>query len=242
MRYGIFSDIHSNLEALQAVLQAYQKESIDKYLCVGDVVGYAANPNECISEVKKLAQVTIAGNHDWASVDLFPGDYFNPIAKEAIIWTKTNLSEASSVYLKSLKLLHEEDAFILVHGSLNDPQDFNYMNDDYTAGQTFKILTKDICFVGHTHFPGIFILDNDQKMAYLKGPTIEIKKGNKYIINVGSVGQPRDGNPASSYGIFDAKKKTFELKRVSYDIKETQKKIYAAGIPSYLAERLLAGR
>ncbi|MDD5595683.1 MAG: metallophosphoesterase family protein [Candidatus Omnitrophica bacterium] len=242
MRYGIFSDIHSNLEALQAVLQAYQKESIDKYLCIGDVVGYAASPNECVSEVKKLAQVTIAGNHDWASVDLFPKDYFNPIAKEAVIWTKTNLSEASSGYLKSLKLFHEEDAFFLVHGSLNNPEDFNYMNDDYTAEQTFKILTKDLCFVGHTHFPGSFILDHNQKMAYLKSPTIEIKKGNKYIINVGSVGQPRDGNPASSYGIFDTKKKTFELKRVSYDVKETQKKIYAAGLPSFLAERLLAGR
>ncbi|MDD2752602.1 MAG: metallophosphoesterase family protein, partial [Candidatus Omnitrophica bacterium] len=182
------------------------------------------------------------GNHDWASVDFFPIDYFNPQAAQAILWTKKNLSSSAKLFLKSLKLIHEEKDFILVHGSLNAPEDFNYMNDDYAAQQSFSILHKEVCFVGHTHFPGIFIMDSREKLEYRKDSSIAIKKGNKYIINVGSVGQPRDGNPASSYGIFDSEKKTFELKRVAYDSKETREKIYAQGLPVFLADRLLAGR
>ncbi len=108
MRYGIFSDVHSNLEALNAVIDVYKKESIDKYLCGGDVVGYAANPNECVEKVKPLATVTVAGNHDWAAVNLFNLDYFNPVAKEAILWTKGKLDNKSSYFLETLKLVYKD--------------------------------------------------------------------------------------------------------------------------------------
>ncbi|MDD4898989.1 MAG: metallophosphoesterase family protein [Candidatus Omnitrophica bacterium] len=242
MRYGIFSDIHSNLEALDAVIQAYQKESIDKYLCIGDVVGYAANPNECVERIKELAEVTVAGNHDWASVGLFSLDFFNPEAAQAILWTEKNISHSASTFLRSLKLLYEEEDFILVHGSLNDPGDFNYMNDEYIAQRTLALMNKEICFVGHTHFPGTFIQEENQNLRYSKESLIGIKRGNKYIINVGSVGQPRDANPTPSYGIFDSEKKTFELKRVPYDSKETRKKIYQEDLPLFFGERLLKGR
>ncbi|MCM8758029.1 MAG: metallophosphoesterase, partial [Candidatus Omnitrophica bacterium] len=114
MRYGIFSDIHSNLEALEAVIKAYRRESIDIYLCVGDIVGYAADPSNCIQLVKKISSVVIAGNHDWAAVDLFPIDYFNPVAKRAIIWTKTKLSEEEKRYLGSLSLTYRNDNLSLV--------------------------------------------------------------------------------------------------------------------------------
>jgi len=168
MRYGIFGDIHSNLEALEAVIKAYQKEHIDKYLCAGDVVGYATNPKECIDKVKTLAMITVAGNHDWGSVDLFSADYFNPNAKEAISWTKRNLGEQDKYFLESLKLVYKNEDLTLVHGTLDNPQDFNYMTDGYIAEETFRVLETNICFVGHSHAAGIFIKDKDDNLYYLE--------------------------------------------------------------------------
>lgn len=241
MRYGIFSDIHSNLEALEAVLAAYQLEKIDKYLCLGDVVGYAANPKECIAKVQALAMVTIAGNHDWASIDLSPADYFNPLAKEAISWTKLNLDDRDTYFLGSLKLIYKNEDLTLVHGTLDNPQDFNYLTDDYIARETFRLLENNICFVGHTHIAGIFIKDKDGHIDYDEGNSIEIKEGNQYIINVGSVGQPRDGNPQAAYCIYDTAKKEAQIKRISYNIEITRRKIISAGLPRFLADRLVSG-
>ena len=138
MRYAIFSDIHSNLEALDEVISAYGQESIDEYLCIGDVVGYAANPCECVEKVREIAKITVAGNHDWAAVNLFSIDFFNEYAKEAIHWTKRNVSDAEINLLESLKLTYKSAGFILVHGTLDYPQDFNYMTDGLIAEETFK--------------------------------------------------------------------------------------------------------
>ena len=240
MRYGIFSDIHSNLEAFDTVIQAYQKEAIDKYLCVGDVVGYAANPRECIEKVKSLAMATVAGNHDWAAADLFPPEYFNPIARQAILWTRQLLSQEDFSFLKSLKLIFKDKDFTLVHGTLDNPQDFNYLSDDYSAEETFRLMENKICFVGHSHIPGIFIQDADEELHYLDD-SCEIKGENKYIVNVGSVGQPRDGNPQAAYCIYDTDKKEVHIKRVSYDIASAKKKIIDAGLPRLLGDRLLSG-
>jgi predicted phosphodiesterase len=208
MRYGIFSDIHSNLEALDAVINAYEKETIDKYLCVGDVVGYAANPKECIEKVKELALITVAGNHDWASVNLFSTDYFNPLAREAVFWTERNLEAQGRYFLEQLNLIYKSKDLTIVHGTLDDPQDFNYMTDDYIASKTFALLETDICFVGHTHVAEIFIQDKNNRIHYHADNTVDIKEGNKYIINVGSVGQPRDANPKATYCIYDTDKKS----------------------------------
>lgn len=242
MRYGIFSDIHSNLEALEAVIQAYKKEEIDKYLCIGDIVGYAASPNQCIEKARALAMVTVAGNHDQASVNLFSVDYFNHLAKEAIFWTQRALDEASRNFLKTLPLVYKNDGLTMVHGTLHDPADFNYMADNDTALKTLELLENDVCFVGHTHSPGLFIRSKGAKIHYRQGCDIDIKQNNKYIINVGSVGQPRDGNPEAAYCVYDTKKKHIQIKRVSYDIKAAAKKIIDAGLPEFLAARLLAGR
>jgi len=242
MRYGIFSDIHSNLEALEVVLHAYEQASIDKYLCVGDVVGYAANPKECIEKVKVLAAVTVAGNHDWASVDLFPLDYFNPRAAKAVIWTKTRLDAQERCFLESLKLTFTNNDLTLVHGTLDDPALFNYLTGIHSASPTFELLNSSLCFVGHTHVPGIFIQGKAKRILYFSGSALELKKNNKYIVNVGSVGQPRDGNPAASYCIYDTDKKTVCIKRIDYDFKSAGKKIIAAGLPGFLAERLAVGR
>jgi predicted phosphodiesterase len=242
MRYGIFADIHSNLEALEAVLEAYKKETIDKYLCLGDVVGYATNPKECINKIRALAMVTVAGNHDWGSVSLLSADYFNPEARQAISWTKDNLDNEDKYFLESLKLTYKNDTLTLVHGTLNDPQDFNYMTDDFSALDTFRLLETNICFIAHTHVAGAFIKDKSDNAYYCLDEQVKIKNGNKYIINVGSVGQPRDGNPCACYCVYDTDKKEAQIKRVSYDIKAARKKIIAAGLPRFLGDRLVVGR
>lgn len=242
MRYGIFSDVHSNLEALKAVIKAYKKEKIDTYLCIGDIVGYASNPNQCIEETKAIASIVVAGNHDWAAVDLFSPDYFNEVAREAIFWTKRKLSDLSRYFLESLKLVYENDELTLVHGTLHNPQDFNYMTDSFTAKQTFILQQTDVCFIGHTHIPGIFVKDKDGNLYYREDNLCEIKPGNKYIVNAGSVGQPRDGNPKAAYCIYDSDKKQVQIKRIDYDSETARKKIIAAGLPEFLAKRLMAGK
>ena len=242
MRYGIFSDVHSNLEALEAVLEAYRHASIDKYLCVGDIVGYAANPRECIEKVRLIASASVAGNHDWACSDLFSIDYFNPLAAKAVIWTKDKLNQQESYFLKSLKLTFSNQDLTLVHATLNDPAAFSYLSDIQSAGATFRLLNNKLCFIGHTHVPEAFIQNEDNGIDYFDGQTIKIERNKKYIVNIGSVGQPRDGNPRAAYCIYDTEEKTVWLKRRTYDFKATGKKIIAAGLPELLAGRLAVGR
>jgi predicted phosphodiesterase len=242
MRYGIFSDVHSNLEALEAVIEAYKQEDIDKYLCAGDVVGYAANPKECIDKVKMLAMITVAGNHDWASVDLFSTDYFNPVASKAISWTKSNLGNQDRYFLELLKLIYQNEDLTLVHGTLDNPQDFDYMLDGYAASKTFALIETRLCFVGHSHVAGIFIQDVKGRIDYQEDNSIDIKDGFKYIINVGSVGQPRDGNPKATYSIYNTDKRQIQIKRISYDIEKARNKIIDAGLPRFLGDRLLVGK
>lgn len=241
MRYGIFSDVHSNLPALEAVIAAFQKEAIDQYICIGDVVGYAANPKECIAKVKELNPILIAGNHDWACVDMIGTRDFNPIAQEAVDWTRLQLSVAEKDFLKSLELLIDDDEFTLVHGTLDNPEDFNYLSDRLDAQVNFELLSGRLCFIGHTHVPGIFIRQ-DNHVEYIQKYPLQLSSGSKYIVNSGSVGQPRDRNPQASYCIFDSANQTIEIKRVDYDIKEAQRRIVAAGLPIFLSKRLAIGR
>lgn len=242
MRCGIFSDIHSNLEALEAVIRAYKKESIDKYLCVGDVVGYGANPKECIKKVNSLAAVTIAGNHDWASVKLFSLDYFNEETREAISWTMRNLDTKDCDFLGALKLVYKDETLTLVHGTLDYPRDFNYMTDGYIAEETFRLMQTNICFVGHTHLPSTYIKDNLERILYYEEPITYIRPQNKYIINVGSVGQPRDGNRKASYCIYDTDKKIVQIKRVDYNVNAARKRIIKCGLPQLFGDRILRGK
>jgi predicted phosphodiesterase len=242
MRYGIFSDVHSNLEALESVIGAYKQESIDKYLCVGDVVGYGVNPKECFEKVNLLSATTIAGNHDWASVNLFSAENFNDLAKEAIFWTRKNLTQKETAFLETLKLIYKADDFILVHSTLDNPQDFNYMLDSYTAQESFGIMDVNICFIGHTHVAGTFILTENKQIRYTQEALLRIKEKNNYIVNVGSVGQPRDRNPDAAYCIYDTQAREIQIKRIGYDVNKTREKIIKAGLPAFLGNRLLVGR
>jgi predicted phosphodiesterase len=242
MRYGIFADVHSNLEALDAVVAAYKKESIDVYLCVGDVVGYGANPKECIEKVRSLAMVTVAGNHDWAAVNLFSAETFNPFAKTAILWTKQQLSDTDKDFLETLKLVYKNECLTLVHGTLDNPRDFDYMADGYIAEESFRRTETSVCFIGHSHIAGTFIKEDNDRISYRLDSSFGIKPEHKYIVNVGSVGQPRDANPKAAYCIFDTEKKEVQIRRVEYDTKSARRKIIDAGLPAFLGDRLLLGK
>jgi diadenosine tetraphosphatase ApaH/serine/threonine PP2A family protein phosphatase len=241
MRYGIFSDIHGNYEALQSVLIALSRERIDKYLCLGDLVGYGADPDECVREIKKINPLTVAGNHDWAIAGLFDLSDFTSLAKEAVLWTGKNINRETKEFLKGLKLVHQEKELTLVHGSLDSPEKFNYIKDIFSARETFQLCRTGICFVAHTHRPAVFI---KEKKKYTSGfyTDFKLKDSRRYIINTGSVGQPRDRDPRAAYVVYDSEEKRIEIKRVAYDIRRAQEKIIKAGLPTALAERLAEGR
>jgi len=242
MRYCIISDIHSNLEAFKAVLENSEKEDIDAYLCAGDVIGYGADPVECIALVRSIKpKVLIAGNHEWGVLDLLDLDYFNEYAKEAIARTKTMIGKEDAGYLKSFQLTYEGKNFTVVHGTLEAPAKFYYIFDEDDAYATTEIMKTPVCFVGHSHIAGIYYYENREMRSVTKG-AVRIDRAKRYVINVGSVGQPRDGDPRSAYAIYDEDDQVVEIRRVAYDIEAARKKIVNAGLPGRLAERLSEGR
>ena len=244
MRYGIFSDVHSNLEAFTAVINAYKNENIDKYIFAGDIVGYAANPRECIALLKGIDPIAVCGNHDWAVAGKTSIDNFNEYAKAAVLWTKEAISNDEKKYLGDMELEYKNEDLTVVHGSLDDPEDFNYIFNFYDATKTLEVLKTRVCFVGHSHAPLILYSDIKQENRFpkdIKQEKIKLEQDKKYLINVGSVGQPRDFDPRACYCVFDTDKKEIELKRVKYDIKTAQEKILRAGLPEILANRLGRG-
>lgn len=241
MKYAIFSDIHGNLEAYQAVLNSLKGEGRVKYICVGDIVGYGADPEECIHITKRLGPIVIAGNHDWAAVNKTALDYFNDYAKKAVQWTSGEINADEKQYLKALELIYISKDMTVVHGTLMRPEMFEYAFDYATAHRMLKLMETSIAFIGHTHVPGIFSLNKD-RVEYGSGPTVKISASKKYLVNVGSIGQPRDGDPRASYCIWDTNSGKIEIRRVDYDIEKTQKKIIDAGLPEFLAKRLSEGR
>lgn len=241
MRYAIFSDIHSNLEALEAVFRAYENEGIDKYLCVGDIVGYAANPKECIEFIRNNKITAIAGNHDWAVAGRFDLEWFNDSTKEAVVWTQKILDRQETAYLFNFEIIYSEDEFSAVHSSLNKPEEFHYLTEKEEVNKTFSLFSKQILFVGHTHKPGVFIMSDDD-IEYRKIERIKLYDYKKYIVNIGSVGQPRDRDNRACFCIYDSQENTIEIKRIPYDIKSTQTKIINAGLPAFFSARLATGR
>ena len=244
MKYAIFSDIHGNLEAYQAVLGALRKEGELKYFCVGDIVGYGADPAACIKATKRLNPVIVCGNHDWAAVGLTSMEYFNDYAKKAALWTASVLGKEDKDYLSSLKLTYTDEEMTLVHGTLMRPGRFEYVFDFDTAYRMMELMATKIAFIGHSHVPGIFFMEGDN-VEYNSGPKVKYSKDSqnkKCLVNVGSVGQPRDGDWRASYCVWDKDAGTLEIKRVEYDVAKARKKILDAGLPEILAERLRKGR
>ncbi len=241
MRYGIFSDVHNNLEAFETALKFYKKERIDKFIFNGDIIGYCANPKECISLLESLKPVCVVGNHDWAVIGRFDLNYFNNYAKEALLWTRNVLSGQELDYLKTFVLTYREGDFVCVHGSLESPAEFNYIIHAEDARRNFAQLDKKILFIGHSHRTESFCLKED-KLSYSKEEMIKIKPKCKYIINEGSIGQPRDRDPRLSVCIYDSDDKVVKLKRLEYNIKKAADKILNKGLPNILATRLFQGQ
>lgn len=250
MKYGIFSDIHSNIEALDVVLKEIQKEKVDEIICCGDIVGYNANPEECVSRIVSLGIRSVMGNHDMALVEPTEDRYFNHYGLAAIKWQRSQVTQSNQKFIKELpsKIKVTEpnlhDDFQVTHGSLDPQAPFEYIASPLEALRMSELMLKKICFIGHSHISGIFTISPNDKVEYFRashGHEVSIDPKEKYIINVGSVGQPRDRNPQSAYAIYDTEKNKITIKRVDYDIETTISKVMDAGLPLFLADRLRIG-
>ncbi len=242
MRYGVISDIHANLEALEAVFDELQKAKVDEIICLGDIVGYGPDPEKCVELVRKHCKFSLAGNHDHALLGLIDTRFFNQYAKKSVEWTKVQLSKTSTEYLHSLPLIEKIENFTIVHASPARPETWNYILSIDDAADNFTYIQGVCCFVGHSHVPIILERNNDNKVVIKRENNLELDQDKQYIINIGSVGQPRDLDPRAAYAIFNSEVYRFDLQRVRYDMSKTQKKIIERGLPAYLAERLSSGQ
>lgn len=233
MRIAVISDIHSNLEALERAAAEIGREKVDEVVCLGDVVGYGANPNECVEAVRRLTTHVLLGNHDEAALDLSKTEFFNPFARAAAEWTAGELTEEHRDWLAGLPLTLERHGLFFVHASPADPAAWNYILSPSDASEHFAAFSGEVCFIGHSHVPEVFGEDPW---------TRNIVKGEKFIVNVGSVGQPRDGDPRLSFGIFDTESWTYRNVRLDYDVGRAAEGIRKAGLPRALADRLLVGK
>jgi predicted phosphodiesterase len=240
MKYAILADIHANLEALEIVLADSREQRCTHYACLGDVVGYNANPKECLDQIREMGMPCVKGNHDeYCSIESNL-EGFNPHAAEAIQWTRAQLTEEDRDWLRNLKYIRLVASYSIVHATLDGPQRWGYVFDRLAAAASFTYQNTSVCFFGHTHVPVAFIRD-----SVVRGGTyskFKIEPGRKYFINVGSVGQSRDGVAKATYVIYNMDEGSVELRRLDYDIPKTQAKIRAAGLPERLAERLALGK
>lgn len=238
-KYAVLGDIHGNLEALTAVLDDARKAGVTHYACVGDLVGYNANPAECLHLVRELNMVCVRGNHDHYCSHTDCVRDFQPLAANVVDWTRSQLGEGDARFLRELKMIRVVSGFTLVHSTLDMPEKWGYVFDELEAESHFHYQSTTVCFYGHTHHPVFF-----EKSGYVRrvnDQRISVTLGKKYFVNVGSVGQPRDGDPRASYAVYDVAARRIELRRVDYDIAATQKKILDAGLPERLAIRLRLG-
>jgi predicted phosphodiesterase len=247
VRYLILSDLHSNWEALQAVVRA-AGTGYDRIICCGDLVGYGADPNAVVEWVRANCHVVVRGNHDKACSGQEDLEWFNPVARAGAIWTSQALSPENAAYVRDLPmgplLL---DGFQILHGSPWDEDDYVMGADE--AGQAFGYMESRVAFFGHTHLQGGFIWNHSRIETIpplsprSARQSMEIDPACGYLINPGSVGQPRDGDPRAGYAVYDVDGRASVLyHRIPYDIEAAQKKIHKAGLPPYLAERLGVGR
>ena len=243
MRYGIFGDIHGNLHALEAVLEAYEDESIDVHLCTGDLVGYGAFPRECIDTVRqRCPHHVVAGNHDFAVCEKLTLEFFNSYAKSAALWTRQNLTDEHIRYLHRLPLTLEVDKdTTLSHATLYDAHAFDYIQTQYDAHLSIQELQTTCGFVGHSHIPITFYL-KDEVVNWTTETVIDMSRYDKVLVNVGSVGQPRDENPDAAYAVFDTEERKVWIKRVPYDVEGAIQAIEDNQLPRILGERLRLGK
>ena len=243
MRTAIISDIHGNLEALEAVHRATTECGVDSWACLGDIVGYGADPQPCLQRIRAMTEQILRGNHDAAVAGTQSLDGFNLVAREAALWTASRLTPAERELLATLPLELERDGLLLVHAGPGDPEAWEYIYSAVEARQALEVTDAHICFVGHTHCPLACVeAGGTVSSMELSGNAIELDAHSRYLFNVGSVGQPRDGDPRACFVVWDADAKTVEFQRVCYDVETARRKILDADLPRFLADRLLSGR
>ncbi|MCZ6776435.1 MAG: metallophosphoesterase family protein [Ignavibacteria bacterium] len=232
MRLAILSDIHANLSALTSVLAFLDTNEVDEIYCLGDVVGYGPFPNECADLVIKRCTATVMGNHESGLLGKTPLDQFNKPGQKALRWTEKQITTQHLTYLSSLPLVTVEHGLTFVHASPSRPAEWTYVLTLTEVQESFYAFSTQICFIGHTHIP--IVVGEDLSID-------AFRQGSRFLINVGSVGQPRDGNPKTSFGLLDTEAWSYRLIRLQYDVHETANAIIKRGLPKVLARRLLDG-
>ena len=249
MRYLVVSDSHGNRFGLEAVLAASEGH-FDTILCLGDIVGYGAHPNECCDLLRQREAVCLMGNHDAAALDLINLNWFNPIARQAALWTREQLTPENRAWLGSLPPRRDFETFQAVHGSLREPLE-EYINDFATIEPNLLLMERSLCFFGHTHVAVVYCAperaqwkrpDQLQGASLTFGGLIEPDAGINYLVNPGSCGQPRDGNAQARYALYDTESGVIDVRAVDYDVQAARKAIIRAGLPGSLGDRLLTGQ
>jgi len=241
LRYAIVSDIHSNVEALTAVLEALEALRVDGVLCLGDIVGYGPDPDEATDLMRARATAIVRGNHDHAAVTPGHESYFNPWGRSAIQWTRRVATRENLAFLGGLPMALRVDGARLVHASPSDPEAWQYVMDADDAAPEFESFDETLCLIGHSHIP-LVVERSGETDVDVTASEVPLAGGCRYIVNVGSVGQPRDGDPRAAFGILDLGEKRVTLHRVAYDAALTREKIRKAGLPPFLGDRLLRGQ
>ena len=241
MKYIIFSDVHSNLEAIEAFCAVLKPIHYDKTVCLGDIVGYNADPNLAVEWVRDEVDLVLAGNHDYAVLNKTDVSYFNSAAYRACAWTRKVLRTTNKEFLDTLPVEKKEDEIHWVHSSPFEPTNWHYVSTVQAAEKNFDYFEQTVCFLGHSHLPGIFEKKKNDETYSITPSKLELDPESRYIINVGSLGQPRDGNPNPSFVFYDSLNHIVEFHRFKYDLSLTKSKIRACHLPPILADRLADG-
>ncbi|MBO7130947.1 MAG: metallophosphoesterase family protein [Fibrobacterales bacterium] len=241
MKLGLISDVHSNLEALQAVLDELERLGAEKIVCLGDVVGYGPDPDECVALVRDRAAWSLLGNHDAMAVGQAMPDYINLHARRAMEWTKRHLSPESADYLRKLPFLKREEGAVFVHSSPRSPADWSYVTTLEDVVEISEFFSEPLCFLAHTHRPMLALRDAAGRFGIVDADRFELGEGERLVVNVGSVGQPRDNDPRATAVLADTGTRRISFVRVPYDVQAVQKKMLERGLPEFLAMRLARG-
>jgi diadenosine tetraphosphatase ApaH/serine/threonine PP2A family protein phosphatase len=240
MLHAIVSDVHGNLEALEAVMADIAKHKPASIVCLGDFVGYGGSPNECIDRLRPRIEHAVAGNHDLAACGKIKLTYFNSNAAQAARWTEVQLTPENRAYLEALPFSVRWRDALLVHASPTQPEEWHYVLSPMEAQEEMRAYEEALCFIGHSHYPGTFDRQGD-RIRYTRTAEVRLEKGHRYLVNAGSVGQPRDGDPRAAYVLYDELDRVLRHVRVEYDIAGAMKRILDAGLPRFLADRLQWG-
>lgn len=241
-KIAVLGDIHANIDALDVVLADAKALGATDWICVGDVVGYNACPNECCEKIRALGAATVCGNHDhYCAFDESLED-FHPLAAAVVAWTRRQLTTENREWLRSLPYQKVEKGLAIVHATLDQPEHWGYVFETVEAEPSFTYQRTQLCFHGHTHVPAVFVQHGFGAVDRLPPEDFALVLGRKYFVNTGSVGQPRDSDPRASYLLYEPARRAVTFRRLDYDISAAQSRVLAAGLPEHLARRLAAGR